>query len=63
VGEAESEAARAVVLSGWLAQGPQVEAFEREFAASVGAPHGCAVSSCTAALALALSGLAAVTRS
>jgi perosamine synthetase len=54
VGEAEGEAARAVVLSGWLAQGPQVKAFEREFAAFVGAAHACAVASCTAALALAL---------
>jgi perosamine synthetase len=54
VGEAESEAARAVVLSGWLAQGPQVEAFELEFATCVGAAHACAVSSCTSALHLAL---------
>jgi perosamine synthetase len=54
LGEPESEAARAVLLSGWLAQGPQVEAFEAEFAAFVGAPLACAVSSCTAALALAL---------
>lgn len=54
LGEPESEAAKAVLLSGWLAQGPQVEAFEAEFAAFVGAPYACAVSSCTAALALAL---------
>jgi dTDP-4-amino-4,6-dideoxygalactose transaminase len=31
-----------------------VAAFEREFAAAVGAPHACAVSSCTTALHLAL---------
>jgi perosamine synthetase len=52
--EAEAEAARQVVLSGWVTQGPHVAAFENEFAAYVGAPHACAVSSCTTALHLAL---------
>ena len=42
------------MLSGWVTQGPQVAAFEREFAAFVGAKHACAVSSCTTALHLAL---------
>ena len=37
-----------------MTQGPEVAAFEREFAAYVGAPHACAVSSCTTALHLAL---------
>jgi len=53
----EAEAARAAVLSGWVSQGPQVSAFEREFAALVGASHACAVSNCTTALHLALSAL------
>src|ERR1700756_5368648 len=52
--EAEAEAARQAVLSGWVTQGPQVAAFESEFAAHLGAPHACAVSSCTTALHLAL---------
>jgi perosamine synthetase len=54
LGEAEAEAARQAVLSGWVTQGPQVAAFEREFAERVGAAHVCAVSSCTTALHLAL---------
>src|SRR5262247_3724691 len=54
VGEREAEAARRVILSGWITQGPEVAAFEREFAAMVGAPHACAVSNCTTALHLAL---------
>ena len=52
--ETEADAAREAVLSGWISQGPQVAAFEREFAALVGAPHACAVSNCTMALHLAL---------
>lgn len=52
--EQEIEAVRRVVLSGWLTQGPEVEAFESEFAAFVGASHACAVSNCTTALHLAL---------
>ena len=54
LGEAEAEAARRVVLSGWVTQGPEVAAFEREFAARLGAPYACAVSNCTTALHLAL---------
>jgi perosamine synthetase len=53
-GEAEADAARRVLLSGWVSQGPEVAAFERELAAAVGAPHACAVASGTAALHLAL---------
>ena len=54
LGEEEAAAARRAILSGWVTQGPEVQAFEREFAAAVGPAHACAVSSCTAALHLAL---------
>jgi dTDP-4-amino-4,6-dideoxygalactose transaminase len=54
IGEAEAAAAARVIASGWVTQGPEVAAFEREFAADVGAPHACAVSNCTTALHLAL---------
>jgi dTDP-4-amino-4,6-dideoxygalactose transaminase len=50
----EAEAAYQAVLSGWVSQGPQVAAFEREFASAMGAPHACAVSNCTTALHIAL---------
>lgn len=52
--EREVEAVRRVILSGWVTQGPEVAAFEKEFAELVGAPHACAVSNCTTALHLAL---------
>ena len=54
LGEEEVDAAVAAMRSGWVAQGPQVAEFEREFAALVGAADGVAVSSCTTALHLAL---------
>jgi perosamine synthetase len=54
VGRAEMEAVQRPLTSGWLTQGPEVAAFEREFASFVGAPYACAVSNCTTALHLAL---------
>jgi nucleotide sugar dehydrogenase len=54
LGAEEAEAAADVVRSGWILQGPEVAALEREFAAMVGAPHACAVANGTAALHLAL---------
>jgi dTDP-4-amino-4,6-dideoxygalactose transaminase len=50
----EIAAAARAIRSGWVTQGPEVAAFEREFAEFVGAPFACAVSSGTAALHLAL---------
>jgi perosamine synthetase len=57
LGEAEVEAVASVIRSGWVAQGPEVAAFEHEFADTVGAPHAVAVSSCTTAMELALCAL------
>jgi len=55
--EREADAARRAILSGWVTQGPEVAAFEQEFADAVGASHACAVSSCTTALHVALATL------
>jgi perosamine synthetase len=54
LGDAEVEAVSRVIRSGWVAQGPEVAAFEREFALAVGAPFAIAVSNCTTALELSL---------
>jgi dTDP-4-amino-4,6-dideoxygalactose transaminase len=54
LGEAEAEAAKRAIMSGWVTQGPEVAGFEQEFAAYVGAKYACAVSNCTTALHLAL---------
>ncbi len=52
--EADAQQVAHVVRSGWIAQGREVEAFEREVAAFVGQPGAVAVSSGSAALHLAL---------
>jgi perosamine synthetase len=57
IGNEEAEAASVVIKSGWITQGKEVAAFEREFADYVGAAHACAVSSCTAALHVAFAAL------
>ena len=48
------DAVVAVLRSGWLTTGPRVQEFERHFAEYVGASHGVAVSSGSAALHLSL---------
>ena len=57
VSEEDAAAVARVVRGGQLAQGPEVEAFEREVAARVGVAAAAAVSSGTAALELALRAL------
>lgn len=54
IGEEEAAAAAAAVSSGWVAQGPRVAEFEQAFAETVEIGHAVAVSSCTAALHLAM---------
>jgi perosamine synthetase len=54
LGPEEEEAVIEVLRSGQLSLGPRVPAFEQAFAAWLGAEHGCAVSSGTAGLHLAL---------
>ena len=61
MGEPEIAAATDVLRSGWVSQGPMVARFEAAFAEYVGAPHACAVSSCTTALHLALRALGVTT--
>jgi perosamine synthetase len=54
LGAEEAAAAAEAVSSGWVAQGPRVAEFEAAFASAIGADFAVAVSSCTAALHLAL---------
>lgn len=51
---AEIEEVVRTMQSKWLGTGPKVHQFEEEFAQYLGAPHAVALSSCTAALHLAL---------
>ena len=53
-GVEELEAVKRPLTSGWVTQGPEVAAFELEFADFVGSSFACAVSSCTSAMHLAL---------
>jgi dTDP-4-amino-4,6-dideoxygalactose transaminase len=53
-GEDEIQAVTEVLRSGWVGMGPQCQTFETELAAFAGAPETVSVSSCTAALHLAL---------
>lgn len=54
MGEEEAQATHKPIMAGWVTQGPEVAAFEQEFASMTGAAHACAVGNCTHALHLAL---------
>ncbi len=56
-GDEELQALRGPLESGWLTQGPEVNAFEQEFAKRHDVGHALATTSCTTALHLALAAL------
>lgn len=56
-GEAEWQAVREPLESGWLTQGPKVAAFEKAFAERHTVAHALATTSCTTALHLGLAAL------
>jgi dTDP-4-amino-4,6-dideoxygalactose transaminase len=57
LGDAEIAAVARAIRSGWITQGPEVAAFEAEFARFCGAQEAVAVSNCTTALHLVLHAL------
>jgi dTDP-4-amino-4,6-dideoxygalactose transaminase len=57
IGEAEIDEVVDSLRSGWVGTGPKVQRFESMVAGYVGAPHCRCVSSCTAALTLAMQAL------
>lgn len=57
LGQEEIDEVVDTLRSGWITTGPKVQRFERQMADYLGAPHTLAVSSCTAALHLALAAL------
>ncbi|MEM3980001.1 MAG: DegT/DnrJ/EryC1/StrS family aminotransferase [Ignisphaera sp.] len=57
IDEEDVEAVARVLRSGWLAHGPEVEAFEQEFADYIGVKYAAAVSNGTVGLMLALKAL------
>lgn len=57
IDDTDVEAVGRVLRTGWLSTGSECEQLEQELAELVGAPHVVAVSSCTAALEIALDSL------
>ncbi len=57
IGEEEIAEVVDSLRSGWITTGPKVKQFETDFAAYIGCDHAIAVSSCTAALHIALTAL------
>lgn len=55
--DADVDAVARVLRTGWLSTGAECQALEAELAERVGAPHVIAVSSCTAALEIAVASL------